>query len=45
MEATVSMTQLVQQLESKYDSVHLLHICLLCSRRNSSPFWHSESLV
>lgn len=31
----VSGTQLVQQLEHKYDAVHLLHICPLFSKRNS----------
>ena len=37
MEARVSATQLVQQLERKHDSVHLLHICPLSSKRNSPP--------
>lgn len=37
MEVSVSATQLVQQPERKHDSVHLLHICPLCSKRNSPP--------
>lgn len=37
MEANVSASQLVQQLERKHGSVHLLHTCPLSSKRNSPP--------